>query len=200
MRHDPRRGFTLIEMLVVLAIIAVILSGVVAVFGLMFRSGGLRQAGLIVSTAVTSAKMEASNNRDTYWVDLELFSGTGFGRMRVFRDNGVGNVGTLVPTGGTADLAVGKPLDLPKGCLFGKNDADVDGAEGFPAWLRFASTGYVRYPTGYTSYGIFGYESNQAANTPKGDIIIKQKGRTFRLYLDINEVTGSVRKHRFYDN
>jgi prepilin-type N-terminal cleavage/methylation domain-containing protein len=195
-----RRGFTLIELLVVLAIMALILGTVAAMWGLMFRSGGLRQGGLVVNSGVTSARMEASNTRTDHWVDLEKFAATGLGRIKIYRDSGAGNVGTLTPTGGSADLLIGKPLDLPQGCLFGKNDTDVEGAVGFPAWLRIASTGYVRYPTGYTSYQIFAFESNLSAGTPVGDLIMKVKGRSFKLYMDVNEVTGAIRKHAFYDN
>lgn len=200
------RGFTLIEVLVVIMIILIILGAVVGLFGLMFRGSGLRQAGLMVTTAINGAKMEASRSRQSHFVQF-IKTGSNEGEMQVWKD-----INPATPALDTAaDLKVGNPMQLPKGSAFCRDDgqvpttvADAYSPTGVrcPGWLKLAPTGYVRYPAGYSFHQIVQFE--QKFNTspppsPDGDIIVHMIGRPFKLYLDIDEVQGSVRKTHFID-
>lgn len=200
-QHRRRAGFTLVELLVVIIIMLILLASVVGIFGLMFRNAGLRQGGLLVSTAVTAAKTDASRTRKNHFIEFKRNAATNEGIMQIWKDTDPNNPSPGNALNTSADEMVGKPIDLPKGVAFGKDDGDNPGnSSRFPAWIKIASTGYVRYSASYTNMQTNEFENNVASGTPDGDIVLHTLGRTFRLYIDINEVQGSVRKSHFYDN
>lgn len=196
MRDKGRQGFTLIELLVVIIIILIILGSLVAVFGLMFRSSGLRQGGLVVTTALNAAKMEASRSRQAHYVDL-IEDTSNAATIQIYKDM---NPADGLPLNFGADIKVGKRIDLPKGVAFGKNDADGPGAAGFPDWIQIAATGYVRYPGGITGVQVSTFETDINTAAPKGDIILHMIAKQMHLYMDVNEIQASVRKAHYSTN
>jgi prepilin-type N-terminal cleavage/methylation domain-containing protein len=198
MRTRRDRGFTLIEVLVVIMIMLIVLGAVIGVFGLMFRGAGLRQGGLMVTTAVNGAKMEASRSRQSHYVQF-LRTPSNEGQMQVWKDL---NPATLI-LDQAVDQKVGHPIDLPKGTAFGLLDGqNPASASRFPDWIKLAPTGYVRYPAGYTYFQTVAFEQKFNVSpppAPDGDIIIHMIGRAYKLYMDIDEVQGSIRKSHFVD-
>ena len=195
MRHSRRRAYTLIELLVVIIIIMIILGSVAAVFGLMFRSSGLRQGGLVVTTALNGAKMEASRSRQAHFVDL-IEDASNKATIQVYKDMNPSDGGLTTAT----DIRVGKVIELPKGVAFGKIDADSAGSAGFPDWIQVASTGYVRYTGGLSGVQVSTFEADINTAAPKGDIILHVLGKQMHLYLDINEIQASIRKTHYSSN
>lgn len=189
------KGFTLIELLVVIIIILIILGSVAAVFGLMFRSSGLRQGGLVMTTALNGAKMEASRSRQAHFVDL-IEDTSNKATIQIYKDMNPSDGGLSTAT----DIRVGKLIELPKGVAFGKNDADGPGAPGFPDWIQIASTGYVRYPGGIAGVQVSTFEADINSASPKGDIIIHMIAKQMHLYMDVNEIQASIRKSHFSTN
>lgn len=193
------RGFTLIELIVVIVIMLIILGAVVGLFGLMFRGSSLRQGGLMVTTAINGCKMEASRSRQAHYVQF-IKTGTNEGQMQVWKDMNPVTLGLDTVN----DLKVGHPIDLPKGVALGRTDGDIPGGAGVrcPAWVKMAPTGYVRYSGSYGYFQTVAFEQKFNVSpppAPDGDVIIHMIGRAYKLYMDIDEVQGSIRKSHFCD-
>jgi prepilin-type N-terminal cleavage/methylation domain-containing protein len=199
-RASGRGGFTLIELLVVIIIMVIILGSVAAIFGLMFRGGGLRQGGYMLSTALNTCKYRASNNRTTHFLDLSL-SPDKTGMFQIIIDDDPASPNVLA----SADRRIDKPMDLPKGITFGLTDGASPNSAGYPDWIMITSTGYVRYPpSGPFNISIGKFEADYAAavnsgGTASGDVILHPLGRSYKLYCDVNEISAAVRKTQFLD-
>jgi prepilin-type N-terminal cleavage/methylation domain-containing protein len=189
------RGFTLLEMMIVIAIIGIILGVTVALFGLFFKGESVRQGAAIVAQGVAEAKQWASKEHEYFFL---VFSKTGEDNeawIEVHRDANKDGVyqGDQDFTTNDADPVVeGIRADLPKFVVF----------ETAPKWLSVAPSGYLAFAPGFSEVqaSTFDKVMNGAAPKPIGDVVLKVKGRNFRVCMDLDKATGKARRsHPLYE-
>lgn len=181
------RGFTLLEMMIVIAIIGVILGVSIALLGLFFKGESVRQGAVIVAQGVAEARGWAAKEHGYFFL---VFSKTGEeGTIEVHRDSNKDGIyqGDQDVKTPDADLAVeGKWADLPKFVTF----------ETAPNWVSFAPSGYMGFPGGYNEVPASTFDTvhNGSAPKPVGDIVLKVANRNFRVCMDLDKATGKVRR------
>ena len=183
-------GFTLLEMMIVIAIIGIILGASIALLGLFFKGESVRQASSIVAQGVAEAKQWAAKEHAYFFL---VFSKTGEeGTIEIHRDankDGVyqGDQDVRTPD---ADPAVeGKWADLPKFVVF----------ETAPRWISFAPSGYLGFAPGFNEVqaSTFDMIHNGSNPNPVGDVVVKVNNRNYRVCMDLDKATGKVRRSHF---
>lgn len=183
-------GFTLLEMMIVIAIIGIILGASIALLGLMFKGESVRQASSIVAQGVAECKQWAAKEHAYFFL---VFSKQGDeGTIEIHRDNNKDGVyqGDQDVKTPDADPAVeGKWADLPKFVIF----------ETAPNWISFAPSGYLGFAPGYNEVQASTFDAIHAGAKPNpiGDVVVKVTNRNFRVCMDLDKATGKVRRSHF---
>lgn len=198
-------GFTMIEMLVVITIILVLVTGSISVLGVFMRGQGLKQAGHIVNGQFMNARQRATSEKCVYFLLFDPQKQV----MRLYRDVDPDRPGgpkafdrVLVLAGPDADVQEGEEHPLPNHVEFACNQAWAAGIDsksilsskpfssgGAAFWVGFYPDGTCVLPASELPYDP---DKNASA-----DIILVQSGQTARVYLDINTASGKVRKQAF---
>jgi prepilin-type N-terminal cleavage/methylation domain-containing protein len=184
------RGFTLLEMMIVIAIIGIILGATIALLNLMFKGESVRQASAIVAQGVAEAKQWAAKERCYFFL---VFSKEGEeGLIEIHRDSNKDGIyqGDQDVKTPDADPAVdGKWADLPRFVVFEKS----------PKWVSFAPSGYMGFSPGFNEIQASSFDANFSGSNPSqlGDIIVKVSNRNFRVCMDLDKATGKVRRSQF---
>lgn len=184
------RGFTLLEMMIVIAIIGIILGASIALLGLFFKGESVRQAASIVAQGVAEAKQWAAKEHEYYFL---VFSKPGEeGWIAVHRDSNKDGIyqGDQDLKTKDADPAMdGVWSDLPK----------FVGFETAPNWVSFAPSGYIGFAPGFNEVqaSTFDVVHNGSAPKPIGDVVVKVANRGFRVCMDLDRATGKVRRTSF---
>ena len=178
-----KKGFTLIELLVVIIIIIILASTVVALMNVFFRGQGVRQASLVITQAFAQGKQLAADTRVVHFI---VFSNApDGGRMQIYRD---GN-GNKTWDGAAMDPEIPERIiELPRFVMFTKN----------PQWVAFEPSGYIIFNTGFVELSPGAFEAAQSGTPPDGDIIIQMNNRPYKMTMDVERVTGKIRKAVFY--
>ncbi|KAF0245302.1 MAG: hypothetical protein FD180_1707 [Planctomycetota bacterium] len=200
-----QNGFSMIEMLVVITIILVLVTGSISILGIFMRGQGLKQAGRIVGTQFMHARQKASSEKCIYFLQLD----TARHVMRLYRDvDPDGPAGpktfdrTLLTTGPDADLQDGDEHPLPNHIEFACSQAWASGiagksltskapfdVAGSTFWIGFYPDGSCVLPTTEVGW------DPDALKT--ADLMLIQEGQSGRVYIDINPASGKVRKQAF---
>lgn len=192
MTKDARRdgGFTLLEMMIVIAIIGIILGASVALLGLFFKGESVRQASAIVAQGVAEAKQWAAKERVYFFL---VFSKEGEeGTIEIHRDankDGIYQGDQDVKTPDADPAVEGKWADLPKFVIFERS----------PKWISFAPSGYMGFSPGFNEMQASSFDAVHAGSNPNpvGDVVVKVTNRNFRVCMDLDKATGKVRRSHF---
>jgi len=179
--RSSRAGFTLLEMMVVIIIITLLTGAAVAGLSLFLRDEGPRQAGAIVSQTFAQAKQLSAETRVLHFIKFENHPG-GYGRMTVHKDIN----GNQFLDASDEHLAT-RDVVLPKGVTF---DPKKMPSQGF---VGIAPSGYT---TGYVDIPSSTYEKKMRDLVVDGDIVLRTKGDTVALCIDVDPAAGKVRKFR----
>ncbi len=204
MRRD-QKGFTMLEMLVVITIILVLVTGSISALGYFMRGQGLKQAGHIVNGQFMNARQRATAEKCVYFL---LFD-TQKQSMRLYRDvdpDGPGGALTydrkLVLAGPGADVQEGEEHPLPSHVEFACAQAWATGIDSKSILSsKPFSSGATAFAIAFYPDGTCVLPASELPYDPdKGasaDLILVQDGQTARVYLDINTASGKVRKQAF---
>ena len=201
MRNGARRGggFTLIEMLVVIAIIIIIATVSLVALSGRGRSTELKEAGRVTKAVFTKARQLASSRRETVFLVFtnatDPASGLATGRIEVHRDgNKDGDYQAA------SDPIDGEAIALLKGLVFRfQADANPQGA-----WIAFLSDGSIP-PKGVFTAGDVSSSAYDAAfasgsMAASADLVIRaSNGAAGSVYLDVSLPTGQVRKIAYFE-
>lgn len=193
-----RRGFTLIEMMIVIIIIVIMAGTSVALLNTFFRGQGARQGALIVMQAVARAKQAAAETHIVHFLVFSPVSKEGW--MEVHKDadgDGLykGDQDPLTVEADTLDpMLEGHKVDLPKYVIFEKA----------PEYVAFQPSGYLTLYKGGSAYtdiqasvfdGIMDKISDAGGRV--GDVIIRVEGQGYWMCLDLDRASGKIRRHFF---
>src|SRR5205814_4324572 len=124
-----RRGFTLLELLIVIIIIVLLVTMSVALLSVFFRGQGARQGAMVVTQVLAQAKQEAAKTHKYHFV---VFSKTGQdGWMEIHKDfdnNGLYNGDQDKNTDDPDPCVIDSYTDLPKNVTF----------ERAPTWIAIS--------------------------------------------------------------
>ena len=121
----PHGAFTLLELIVVIAIILVLAGGSVAVLGMFGKSASVKHAGRIIQSQFYRARQLAASTRVYHFLFIESVPGATppvsiTSKMTIYRDlpNGATPRGFVYPVAAGDDTVVGASVELPKGTMF----------------------------------------------------------------------------------
>jgi prepilin-type N-terminal cleavage/methylation domain-containing protein len=192
----PRRrsgdvgGFTLLEMLIVVAIVVIVATIAVATLGVFFRGQGARQGAMVVSQVIAQAKQQAAKTRRHAFV---VFSPQGKdGWLEIHMDkNGDGIYqGDQDPRTDDPDpLIEDGRADLPRMVVF----------EYSPAWMSISPSGYLTFSGGFKEIQASSFDAILAGQNPKpvGDIILRVQNQPYVMCMDLDRASGKVRRSEF---
>ena len=183
------RGFTLLEMMIVIAIIGIILGATVALLGLFFKGESVRQAATIVAQGVAETKQWAAKEHEYYFLVFSKPGETNDGWIEVHRDankDGIYQGDQDFKTPDADPVVEGVRADLPKFVNF----------ETAPNWISIAPSGYIGFAPGFNEVQASTFDTVHNGTSPKpvGDIVLKVSSRNFRVCMDLDRATGKVRR------
>jgi prepilin-type N-terminal cleavage/methylation domain-containing protein len=185
-----RRGFTLLELLIVIIIIVMLATMSVALLSVFFRGQGARQGAMIVTQVLAQCRQEAARSHRYYFV---VFSKKGEdGWMEIHKDqdnNGIYN-GDQNPKSLDADPTVPDGyVDLPRNVAF----------EQAPDWLSVSPSGYVGFSPGFKEIQASSFDTvmNGPSPSPVGDVILRVINKGYVMCLDIDRSSGKIRRNFF---
>ena len=189
-----RTGFTLIEMLIVIMIILILLTATVSLFNTWFRGQGVRRGAIILSQALTQAKMKAAELHKHHFL---LFSpgnpAVDQHWLEIHRDMNLDGIyqGDHDPrTDGDADEPIdGREIQLPRFVYF-----DLA-----PQWVGVSPSGYMWFSGGFNEVQASSFDAVMNGPNPNaiGDVIIRVKGRNYAMCVDFDRAIGKVRRSFF---
>jgi prepilin-type N-terminal cleavage/methylation domain-containing protein len=187
------KGFTLLELLIVIVIIVLLATMSVALLSVFFRGQGARQGAMVVMQVLAQTKQEAAKTRKVHFV---VFSKQGEdGWMEIHRDmdnNGIYNGDQDPKTSDPDPMVDDGYVDLPRNVAF----------EYAPQWLSISPSGYCGFSSGFKEMqaSTFDKVMNGPKPTPVGDIILRVINKPFVMCLDIDRASGKIRRSFFIND
>lgn len=200
--RKAKLGFSMVEMLVVVAIILIMVTGSISILSVFMRGQGIKQAGRIIQGQFMNARQKATSEKCVYFLVLDLKKNV----MRLYRDtdpDGPTGVKTydrvLVVTGTDADTPEGDEHPLPKNIEFASMQSGM-GTKCLTSTAPYNVAG-ATYVIAFYPDGTCVLPSLEKAYDPDvagtSDLMLVQNGQTSRLYLDIGPSVGKIRKQAF---
>lgn len=186
----PRRGFTLLELLIVIIIIVLLATMSVALLSVFFRGQGARQGAMTVTQVLAQCKQEAARSHRYYFVVFSKKDEDGW--MEIHKDqdnNGIYN-GDRNPKSLDPDPTVPDGyIDLPRNVGFDNS----------PEWLSVSPSGYVGFSSGFKEIQASSFDAvmNGPSPSPVGDIILRVINKGYVMCLDIDRSSGKIRRNFF---
>ena len=189
-----RRGFTLIEMLIVIIIIIILASVLTASMSMFFRGQGVRQGTQQCIMAFAQARQLAATRNRIYFVvfhndgdsgTLEIHENTTPDSMDKPDYEGDFNLTTK----DEIDPPVGaNPIGLPRNVFF------MEGK--YPPWVGIRPTGTCFFPKSFNPVGASKFDGNAAMANPLdiGDIVLEALDQPHRMCLDLDRSSGKIRR------
>jgi prepilin-type N-terminal cleavage/methylation domain-containing protein len=186
MRTRNRGGWTLIELLIVLIVVVILLSALVALFNEMYRGQGVREGARVFSQALADARTMAAAQRTTHL--MKLYNLTDGGVVEIYEDVN----GNRALDAADRMVEAGK-IYLPPHCIF------MTSPKLYPDWIALSPTGGCVYSPGFTGIERSEFDNNYNLARPqvKGDVVLWMKDRPYKMGIDIDRVTGKVRRQEF---
>jgi prepilin-type N-terminal cleavage/methylation domain-containing protein len=186
-RNRRRAGFTLIEMLVVVAIIVTLATLTVYLIGGFFKGTAVKEGGRIVSAAFARARQQASTTRKVHFLVFSISDGI----MRLHEDTNRNYATVRALEGPSVDKQVGEIVGLPGTVAFDS----VFGATNGGPYAAFQPDGSVTFflPSGAEA-------PDQTGLGPTADIVLRvgpKDSPADKVYLDILPATGLIRRMEF---
>lgn len=182
MRHN--RGFSLVEMMVVVVIILVLVTGSISILSVFMRGQGIKQAGRLVNAQFMQARQRSTAEKIVYFLQLDGSRHT----MKLYKDT---NLNRTLEIG--TDEAVGEEHPLTKSIEFETSVAGSMMASASPVYIRFYPDGSCILPVAEIPYA-------PDAGLPTADLVLMQPGQTHKVYIDINPASGKLRKQAYRIN
>jgi prepilin-type N-terminal cleavage/methylation domain-containing protein len=185
-----RGGFTLLEMMIVIAIIGIVLGVSIALFGIMMKGEAARKGGILVQQAVAESKQWAAKQHRTYFLVFSEEGKEGWLEIHEDKNNDGIYQGDQDPKTPDADKALeGYAVQLPRFVVF----------ETAPKYVGFSPSGYLSFAPGFSEVQASTFDAVHNGSNPKpvGDVVLKIEGREFRMCLDLDKASGKVRRHHF---
>jgi prepilin-type N-terminal cleavage/methylation domain-containing protein len=177
-----KKGFTLLELFVVMLIISILIAISVPLYGVINRQASVRSAISSLSITVADARAMALTTRVRHFIRFTNTTPIGpnsHGEMRIYRDS---NEDETPQTGEEVGPEISK---LALGVNFKK----------CPAYIIFEYTGFLRYNPGYSDTpGSQLYQNNPNV----GDVICYILPEEFTVMIDLVPASGKVGKYFFY--
>jgi prepilin-type N-terminal cleavage/methylation domain-containing protein len=182
-------GWTLIEMLIVMIIICLLLTGLVALFNEMFRGQTVREGARLLSQGLADARQLAATQRTYHTV--RLINQSDGGVLEIYEDTNNNR-----SYDANDKLVPGGRIFLPPHCYF------LDAPKVYPDWVCFSPTGGCKYSPGYAGVERSDFDNNANLSNPliQGDVVLEVRGRPYKMLIDIDRVTGKVRRQEFLFN
>jgi prepilin-type N-terminal cleavage/methylation domain-containing protein len=177
-----KKGFTLLELFVVMLIISILIAISVPLYGVINRQASVRSAVSSVSITVAEARAMALTTRVRHFVRFTNTTPVGpksHGEMMVYKD--LNN--DEVPSAGEE---VGPEISK---LAFGVNFKKC------PSYIIFEYTGFLRYNPGYSDTP--SWQLNQT-NPNTGDVICYILPEEFTVMIDLVPASGKMGKYFFY--
>lgn len=189
-----RRGFTLVELLIVIVVILILMTAAVALFNEMFRGQEVRTAADTILQALADARESAAKEQTMYFVEFTNDTASNRGRIKVYKDTDKSRSLSAPPD----TLAPGGEYQLPKFCYFAEPTYGAP-TKIFPDWVGVYPTGYVIFKPGYTGVQQSAFDANFNSATPSlmGDVAVVVKDRPYQAAVDIDKAAGRVRRAEF---
>jgi prepilin-type N-terminal cleavage/methylation domain-containing protein len=169
------RGFTLLEMLIVIAIIVIVATISVATLGSFFRGQGAR---------------EAAKRRRHVFVVFSKQGDEAFLEIHEDKNNDGLYQGDQDPRTVDPDplLSEGRS-DLPRLVVF----------EYSPVWMSFAPSGYLTFSGGFKEVQASSFDTIMNGPSPKpvGDIILRVQNQPYLMCIDLDRASGKTRRSQF---
>jgi len=180
------QGFTLLEMMVTIAIIGIVLGVSIALFGMFFKGESVRQGAMIVSQGVAEAKQWAAKEHKYFFL---VFSKVGEDAwMEIHEDKNRDGLyqGDHDATTKDPDPTTMKAVSLPKFVIL----------EHAPKWVAFAPSGYVSFNPGFSEIQASTFDAVHNGSNPKpvGDVVLRVKERELRMCMDLDKASGKIRR------
>jgi prepilin-type N-terminal cleavage/methylation domain-containing protein len=195
-----RKGFTLVELIVVICIIAIIASVTVGLVNIFFRGQGVRQGTMVVQQALAQAKQLAADKRTMYFV-VFLNKSDG-GEIQIYADTGTP---TTAPNRqydpGTDTQVQVRPYLLPKNVNFNGQYTPFFIGVGPSGYCEFSGTAVGSSASSgsgsFTEVQASTFEASLAANQCNGDIVLSQANKMYHMCLDVDRASGKIRRSHF---
>lgn len=204
--RKANRGFSLVEMLVVVAIILIMVTGSISIMSVFMRGQGIKQAGRIIQGQFMNARQKATSEKTVYFLVFDTQKNV----MRLYRDvDPDGPTGPktydrlLVLAGPDMDAQEGDEHPLPKNIEFACTHAGWTSKSltstapynvlGSAFYITFYPDGTCVLPAVEKAYDPDG----TSTGTTQSDLVLVQQGQTSRLFLDIGPSVGKIRKQAF---
>lgn len=195
-------GFSMVEMLVVVSIILVLVTGSISILGVFMRGQGIKQAGRVIGGQFMTARQKATSEKCVYFLVFDTQKQV----MRMYRDTDPDGPTlpktydrVLVTTGVDKDTQEGDEHPLPKNIEFACAQTGIAGkamtstaphsTPGSSFWISFYPDGTCVLPAAEKTY------DPDTAGT--ADLILVQNGQTNKLFMDINPASGKIRKQAY---
>lgn len=197
-------GFSMVEMLVVVTIILVLVTGSISILGVFMRGQGIKQSGRVIGGQFMNARQKSTSEKCVYFLVFDTSKQV----MRLYRDTDPDGPTlpktydrTLLVAGVDKDTQEGDEHPLPKNIEFGCAQAWAGIAgkcmtstapynvPGSTFWVSFYPDGTCVMPAAEKTY------DPDTAGT--ADIILVQNGQTNKLFVDINPASGKIRKQAY---
>jgi prepilin-type N-terminal cleavage/methylation domain-containing protein len=185
-----RSGFTLLEMLIVIAIIVILATMSVALLGTFLRGQGARQGAMVVTQAVAQAKQESAKSRRRIFVVFSAKGQEAFMELHEDKNNDGLYQGDQDPRTLDQDPALPNGrLDLPRLVIFDYS----------PTWMAFSPSGYLSFSGGFKEVQASSFDTVMNGLSPKpiGDIILRVTNQPYLMCIDLDRASGKVRRHQF---
>ena len=183
-------GFTLLEMLVVIAIIVIIATVSVSMIGSFFRGQGARQGAMIVSQLVAQAKQESAKRRRHIFVVFSAAGKEAFMEIHEDKNNDGLYQGDQDARTLDADPIISDGRgDLPRLVIFDYS----------PTWMSFSPSGYLTFSGGFKEVQASSFDTIMNGPNPKpvGDVILRVQHQPYLMCIDLDRASGKVRRSQF---
>jgi prepilin-type N-terminal cleavage/methylation domain-containing protein len=189
-------GFTLVELLIVSAIVVLVSTTTVFLVGNFFRGSSVKEGGRIVRSAFYRARMQASALNRMHFLVFDMANST----MRVYEDSDKNRLFS------TKDTLAGVPIQLPHHVYFDKVFGETNGKP-YAAFqpdgsaLFYKTGGTVCVDVSWSDPGSGYIEGSD--NPPRDSDIVLRLGPSSadapdKVYCDVHPLTGIVRRIEYF--
>lgn len=187
MTGNAKKGFTLIEMLVVLIIIGIMTTITLALMGVLSEGSSLTTSVQLLRETFSEARGLATSTNKTYFIRIEdeTIDNIKRGKLTIYSDTDKDGLFTAA-----SDTPIdSRPTELMNFVVFEKA----------PQWIGFAPSGDTVFPSGVSDIGADEYDSMFSKGTPVGDIVLGVEQQSYKMYIDV-DTFGKVRESHFWDS